>query len=89
MRLLSDERGAVYAYLTFWIVVVICGLIWGIFNEMVLHVSDWATASATQATGGTWEILLTLYRLSPMVVILSAFIWAVVQSHKAPEVGYQ
>lgn len=88
MKLLEEERGAVYPYLLFWVVVVVCALVWIVFNEMILHVSDWVSTSATESSGGTWEILLTLFRMSPLVIILSTFVWAVVRSHRSTEVGY-
>lgn len=82
MRLLSDEHGAVYPYLMFWIVIIFCAFIWIAFNEVILHVGDWQATSATEDPGFTWAILLTLFRATPMVIILGSFIWAVVQSHR-------
>ena len=76
------ERGAVYPYLLFFVVVIVCALVWIVFNEMILHVGTWASTSATEDPGGTWLILMTLYRMTPMVIILGAFTWAVVQSHR-------
>jgi hypothetical protein len=83
---LRDERGAVYPYLMFFIIVVFCALVWIAFNEVILHVDRWAITRATAPHGGTWPILLTLYRMTPLVVILSAFVWAVVKSHR--DVGW-
>jgi len=82
MRLLSDERGAVYPYLLFWVVIIFCAVVWIAFNEILLHVGDWVSTGATEDPGFTWPILLTLYRMTPMVIILGAFIHAVVQSHR-------
>lgn len=82
MRLLGDERGAVYPYLMFWIVIIFCGFIWIAMNEVILNVGDWQITSATEDPSFTWPILLTLFRMTPMVIILSTFIWAIVQSHR-------
>lgn len=86
MRLPNGERGAVYPYLIFWIVVIFAALVWIMFNEMVLHVGDWVTASATEDSGFTWPILMTLWRMAPMVIILATFVWAVVSSHREGKV---
>lgn len=86
MSIFSDERGAVYPYLMFWVVIIVCAFMWIAFNEMILHVADWVSASATQADGGTWEILLSLYRATPVVIILSTLMWAILQSHRGTEV---
>jgi len=85
IKLSTDERGAVYPYLMFWVVVIICALVWIVFNEVILHVGTWVSASATGDPGFTWTTLLTLYRITPIIVILSAFVWAVVQSHRHME----
>lgn len=79
---LKDERGAVYPYLIFWVIIVFCALVWIIFNEVVLHIGDWVSTGATESSGGTWPILITLCRATPMIIILGSFIWAVVQSHR-------
>jgi len=88
MKILKEERGAVYPYLLFWVVIIFCAIVWIAFNEVLLHVGDWVSTGATESTGGTWPILLTLYRMCPMVIILSTFIWAVVQSHREGAVTY-
>ena len=85
MRLRDDNGGAVYPYLIFWIGVAFLALVWIIFNEVVLFTSDWVSSIGTD-TGSTWGILMTLYRLTPMVLLLGLFVWAVVQSHR--EGGY-
>lgn len=77
-----DARGSVVPYLTFWIAVVLLALVWIVFNEVVLRVGDWVAIGATEDPGSTWLILLMLYRMAPMIVILSTFVWAVVQSHR-------
>lgn len=82
MRLPSDERGAVYPYLMFWIVVIVGALIWIVFNEVILRVGDWVSIGTTEDPGFTWPILLTLFRMTPIIIALSAFVWAVVQSHR-------
>jgi len=87
MRLPKDERGAVFPYLIFWVIVVFCAVIWIVFNEIILHVGDWAATTGTES-GFTWPILTALCRATPMVVLIGAFVWAVVQSHREGQAGY-
>lgn len=77
----TDERGSATAYLTFVAIVIIGALVWIAVNEFVLHIGDWA-AAAGAADGGTWANILVLVRLTPIIVLLAAFTWAVVQSHR-------
>ena len=86
MRLPSDERGAVYPYLVFWIGAVFFALVWIVFNEVILHVGDWQ-ATSTVSPGSTWSILITLCRATPMIILLGTFTWAVVVSHREGQVG--
>lgn len=85
MRLPSGERGAAYPYLMFWIVIVFCALVWILVNEVILHVGDWVTGMTDP--GFTWPILMTLWRMTPMIIILSTFVWAVITSHREGSVG--
>lgn len=81
-KILNDERGSATAYLTFVAIVIIGAITWIMINELVLHVGDWAAASGA-ADGGTWANILVLVRLTPVVVLLAAFTWAVVKAHRA------
>lgn len=80
-----DEQGAVYPYLVFWIVVVFSALIWIVFNEIILELGSWH-ADFGSPTGFTWGVLVILCRATPVVILLGAFVWAVVQSHRARQV---
>ena len=80
MNLRGDERGAVYPYLIFWIGIVFFAFVWIVFNEVILHVNDLVAVGSD--SGGTWGVLLTLYRLTPVVILLGLFVWAVVQGHR-------
>jgi len=80
--LLSEEHGAVYPYIVFWIIIIFAALCWIAMNEVILHVGDWVSTGATESSGGTWPILITLFRMTPVVIILCSFLWAVVQSHR-------
>ena len=88
MKLPKDECGAVFPYLMFWIVIVFCALIWIFFDEVLLRVGDWAATGMTEDPGSTWTILVTMFRATPLVILLGAFVYAVVQSHRDTEVGY-
>jgi hypothetical protein len=88
MNLPDDERGSTHPYLMFWAVVIVIALVWIVFNEMIMHVNDWVSNSASVSDGGLWEIMITLFRFTPVVILLSALTWAIVQSHRATETPY-
>lgn len=73
-----DERGAVFPFIMFFVVVGLCGFMWVVFNEVILHVGDIVTSD----TGFAGPILLGLYRITPAALIVAAFIWAVIQAHR-------
>ena len=81
MKLPNDNRGAIYPYLIFWIGLVLWAIIWIVFNEVILHVGEWH-ATMGEDPGFTWSILLTLCRTTPMIILIGAFVWAVVVSHR-------
>ena len=76
------ERGAVYPYLVFWIAVVFGAFVWIVFNEIILRIGDWVATGATADYGFTWPVLITFCRLTPVVVLIGAFVWAVMQAHR-------
>lgn len=81
MRLLNDERGSAAAYLAFLAIVIIGAIVWIALNEFVLYVGDWVATTGTE-DGGTWAALLVLMRMTPIVILISAFTWAIVRAHK-------
>lgn len=79
--LLKDERGSAIAYMSFLVIVIVGALVWIAMNELVLHVGDWVSASGA-ADGGTWNDLILLNRITPVIILLASFTWAVVKSHR-------
>lgn len=87
MKLLNDQRGVVIAYLTVFFCVIAVAIIWLIFNEIILSVGSWSTAYATESMGSTYSILIMLWRCTPIVMLLGAIMWAIIQAHKHSVMG--
>ena len=81
------ERGAVYPYLVFFVIVVFSAIIWIVFNELILHIGDWHATAGGEDTGFTWPFLVSLCRFTPAVILLGAVVWAIVQSHRGTGVA--
>lgn len=80
--LLKDEIGSAVAYMSFLVIVIVGALVWIGMNEIVLHVGDWVSTSGAD-NGGVWTDLILLNRITPIVVLISSFMWAVVKAHRA------
>lgn len=80
--LMKDERGIVIAYITVFIVLIIVSLIWICMNEVILRVSDYATEQTTESYGDTFNILIMLWRATPVVLLLGAVMGALREAHK-------
>jgi len=78
----DDQRGSAAAYLVFLAIVVIGAFAWILVNEMVLHVGDWVDLDANEDNGGVWDTLVIMLRFTPVVIMLAAFVWAIVQGHQ-------
>jgi len=87
MRLLKDERGVVIAYLTTFFAIVAVALFWIIMNEMLLQIGNWVNTGATESFGSTYNILITLWRATPIVLLFGAVFWAILQAHRSSGVG--
>jgi hypothetical protein len=83
MRLHLDERGALPAFIGVIILVIVMPLFWIVFNEVVLHVQSFATADS----GGITDILISIWRLTPIILLMFGVIWAIVQAHRSGLVG--
>jgi hypothetical protein len=85
-ELLKEERGSAIAYMSFLVIVIVGALVWIAMNELILHVGDWVSASGA-ANGGTWNDLIILNRITPVIVLISSFTWAVVKAHRGEGFG--
>lgn len=75
--LLKDQRGLVFAYITVLGVVVGIGVCWIIFNEVVIHIGDVVETLGTSQGIDIWHLIVFLWRILPVVLILGAFLWAI------------
>lgn len=81
-RLMKDQKGIVIAYITVFIVVIMVAIVWIIFNEVILNVSNYATEHTTESYGDTLTILITFWRATPVVLLLGAVMGALREAHK-------
>jgi len=86
VRLIEDDAGSASAFLMFGAIVVLGALVWILFNEVVLHVGDWVNTSALYSNGGVWSVLVTMLRLTPVVILIASLVWAIVRTHEGGRV---
>ena len=87
MKLRNEEQGVVIAYLTTFFTIVAVALFWIIMNEMLLKIGSWVATGSTESFGGTYNILITLWRATPIVLLFGAVFWAILQAHRSSGVG--
>lgn len=87
MKLRKDERGVVIAYLTTFFIIIAVALFWIVMNEMLLRIGDWANTGATESFGFTHNILILLWRATPIVLLFGSVMWAILQAHRSSGTG--
>jgi len=79
----ENQQGLVGAYIRVIISVIMVAIVFIVMNEFVLRLGS-ATNSISTNPGfsGTSSLLLYLWRMAPIVLLISAIVWAIWVSHR-------
>ena len=77
------ERGLVIAFFMFIVLLVVLPLFWIMFNELITPFfgTGFLAGVLTESTGFTGAILWTLWRVTPVIWLVSGIIYLIRESH--------